>query len=154
MHKFKVMFGTTKHLLQIINFSISMPMRMAMTIGIGAFTSSFPNLKISSKLLARLSNLNIDKIAFLRHGNAPSSSDMIDFDRTLSPLGKRQCASSAAAFKSTLVQPIYSIIMCSLSPRTIETAKILLQDTETAEGGVGKYRSSLNDLCTYTYYSI
>ena len=130
-----------------------MSMSMAMVMGMGAFTSSFPNLKTSSNLLARLSTLNIDKIAFLRHGNAPSSPDVLDLDRTLSPLGKQQCASSAAAFKSTLLEPIYSTIMCSPSPRTIETAKIFLQDTDTAEGGVGKNESSLNDQFTYTYYS-
>lgn len=129
---------------------------MSMAMGVGAFTSSFPNLKASNNLLARLSTLNIDKIAFLRHGNAPSFPDLLDFDRTLSSLGKRQCASSAAAFKSTLLEPIYSTIVCSPSPRTIETAKIFLinTDTDSAEGEVGKNGSSLNDQRTYTYYSI
>ena len=124
-------------------------------MGMRAFTSSFRNLNTSNNLLARLSTVNIDKIAFLRHGNAPSFPDMLDFDRTLSPLGRRQCTSSAAAFKYTLLEPIYSTFMCSPSPRTIESAKIFLQDTDTAEGGLGKNRSSLNyHQCTYTFYSM
>jgi len=68
----------------------------------------------------------ISRIAFLRHANTlPTPINGTDFDRPLSPLGKQQAQEAGTTFARDL-QPYFTKMYVSPSPRTIETAQIVL----------------------------
>lgn len=86
-------------------------------------------------LLTTFTEAGISRVAFLRHGNAPSLQDGIDFDRQLTELGKDQARHSGISFGRNLA-PYYESVLVSPSPRTVDTAHLFLdaaaaiQDTQ------------------------
>jgi broad specificity phosphatase PhoE len=78
-------------------------------------------------MLSLVDEANIGKILFLRHGNtAPSSTT--DFDRILTDDGRSQTKQSALTFGVDL-NPFYPSVLVSPSPRTVETARIFLHNS-------------------------
>lgn len=80
----------------------------------------------SSNFVTTLGQAGISRVAFLRHGNAPSlegGGGGTDFDRQLSELGKAQAKSSGETFGREL-SPYQ--VLASNSPRTVDTARIFL----------------------------
>ena len=78
------------------------------------------------RLLASFTDAGISRVAFLRHGNAPSLQDGIDFDRQLTELGKGQALDSGKSFGRDLA-PYYAKVLVSPSPRTVDTAHLFLE---------------------------
>lgn len=81
-----------------------------------------------SNFVTTLGQAGISRVAFLRHGNAPSLEGRggggTDFDRQLSELGKSQAKSSGETFGREL--SLYQQVLASNSPRTVDTAHIFL----------------------------
>lgn len=68
---------------------------------------------------------NINKIAFIRHGN--TSSAAVDFDRALTDLGRTQSRAARASFGIEELYPYYKKgAICSSAPRCVETAQLFL----------------------------
>jgi hypothetical protein len=76
-------------------------------------------------LVTTFTKAGISRVAFLRHGNAPSLKDGIDFDRQLTERGKGQALDSGISFGRDLA-PYYESVLVSPSPRTVDTAHIFL----------------------------
>jgi broad specificity phosphatase PhoE len=92
----------------------------------GAAVSSTTSLE--QHFVSSLQNAGIHRVAFLRHGNAPGAPGLDDFDRQLSKLGKEQTIASGASFgRSEQLLPLYSTLIASPSPRTIDTAHLFLK---------------------------
>lgn len=69
----------------------------------------------------------ISKVAFIRHGNtAPAP---IDFERTLTDLGRAQSRAAGASYGIDLY-PFCDEALCSSAPRCIETATLFLKSLE------------------------
>mmetsp|Transcript_8274 Transcript_8274/g.13694 ORF Transcript_8274/g.13694 Transcript_8274/m.13694 type:complete len:277 (+) Transcript_8274:95-925(+) len=80
------------------------------------------------RFVSTLERAGISRVAFLRHGNAPSLSlDCIDLDRTLSQTGKEQAIASGKSFGKQDLLPFYSTVLASPSPRTLDTARLFLE---------------------------
>lgn len=91
----------------------------------GSTAGTVSSSSLEQHFVSTLQNAGIHRIAFLRHGNAPGAPSLADFDRQLSELGKEQTIASGASFGSEL--PLYSTLIASPSPRTIDTAHLFLK---------------------------
>lgn len=88
------------------------------------------------RFVASLQDAGISRVAFLRHGNAPSlPPDSIDFDRQLSEIGKEQAVTSGESFGKDLL-PFYATVMASPSPRTLDTAQLFLKAADAEKVSV------------------
>ena len=71
---------------------------------------------------------NINKVAFIRHGNTASAS--VDFDRTLTELGRSQSRVAGASFGIQELYPFYEkAALSSTAPRCVETAELFLDSS-------------------------
>lgn len=66
----------------------------------------------------------ITKVAFIRHGNTSPAS--IDFERTLTEVGRTQARIAGASY-GTKLYPFSDEAICSSAPRCVETANIFLE---------------------------
>lgn len=81
----------------------------------------------------------ISKVAFIRHGNtAPAP---IDFERTLTDLGRSQSRAAGASYGIDLY-PFCDEALCSSAPRCVETANLFLKslaESMQQEDNQGEY---------------
>jgi len=102
--------------------------------------SSYNNMASNSHTLdlvqPTLVEKGIGRIAFLRHANTlpkPVVENGTDFDRQVSPKGQEQAKEAGQTFARDLT-PFYSKMFASPSPRTVETAKIVLETIPNHDG--------------------
>jgi hypothetical protein len=81
-----------------------------------------------TKIRSVFENANIGRVLFLRHWNTAPSTTGIDFDRILSCEGRDQAKQSALKFGIHL-NPFYPSVLVSPAPRTVESAKIFLSNS-------------------------
>eukprot|EP00934_Nitzschia_sp_Nitz4_P007497 Nitzschia sp. Nitz4//scaffold6_size259037//199628//200389//NITZ4_001106-RA/size259037-processed-gene-0.88-mRNA-1//-1//CDS//3329556989//7487//frame0 len=81
---------------------------------------------------AAVEKANIERIAFLRHGNTGPSLSGHDFDRFLTFKGQEQVREAALSFGKDL-KPVYPSVLVSSAPRTMETARIFLDSIDTGK---------------------
>lgn len=75
--------------------------------------------------LTTMEKANISRIVFLRHGKTGPSTTGKDFDRLLTQEGQDQ-ARACGKILGTQLKPLFSPLLVSSAPRTVETAKIFL----------------------------
>ena len=70
---------------------------------------------------------NISRIAFIRHGNTSPSPTGIDFERTLTDVGRAQSIAAGASYGVQDLYPYHEkMALCSPAPRCVETAELFL----------------------------
>ena len=70
---------------------------------------------------------HITKVAFIRHGNTAPSPTGVDYDRSLTELGRQQSRIAGSSYGVRELFPYYEKgALCSSAPRCVETAHIFL----------------------------
>jgi broad specificity phosphatase PhoE len=77
----------------------------------------------------------VRRVTFLRHGNTAPSPTGADVDRKLTELGRDQSRQAGRAFGATLWP--YRNVLVSPSPRTVETARLFLEEASAAMAATG-----------------
>jgi len=83
------------------------------------------SVDINKNVLESLQRGGISRVAFVRHGQTGPKQGS-DFDRQLTVEGRHQVETARKSYMDSL-QPMYSRAMVSPAPRTMETARILLE---------------------------
>lgn len=87
-------------------------------------TTVSPPLDIKNAFL----KANINKVAFIRHGNTGPST--VDFDRRLTELGRSQSRTAGASYGIHELYPYYEkTALCSSAPRCVESAELFLDSS-------------------------
>jgi broad specificity phosphatase PhoE len=91
-----------------------------------------------------LKQAGIGRIAFLRHGNAPSVEGAVDFDRLLTEKGREQAEEAGRSFGKRL-KPFFPLVLVSSSPRTVSTAQNFLEAADAVNSATIRKEAILYD---------
>lgn len=83
------------------------------------------------EFLEKLTAHSIHRIAFIRHAKTLPAPDGIDFNRQLSEAGRSQARQAAASYGRFDLLPYFPLAMASPSHRTMDTAKLFLDENKT-----------------------
>lgn len=100
----------------------------------------------ASEIRDAFANCNIDRVAFVRHGNTGKAD--VDYDRTLTDLGRAQSRIAGASYGAAELRPYYEgAALCSSAPRCVETAQLFLEESLKNEpAGAAAIRNGMPEL--------